>query len=156
MDPERRIAADGSSHTRAEFAEWYRGEAAERAWEHARIATEPARVASSHVTERTRTPEQARSGLATEQAVTAPAGTERRFAGDGTPASDTAGQADSDLPQEQATSATEAATHASETYVALPAVAARSTASNCGACQAATSDAPAGFATEHALAFFIL
>ena len=77
------------------------GEAAERAWEHARIATEPARVAPSHVMERARTPDQAFSGLATEQAVTALARSERQFAGDDTPAADSAEQADPDLPQEQ-------------------------------------------------------
>ena len=66
---ERRIAADGQAYTRAEFAEWYHGEsAAEQAWERARIAWQPASVA---VTDPTGTPEQARSGLATEQALTA-------------------------------------------------------------------------------------
>ena len=40
--PERRIALDGVAYTRAEFAEWSHGEALERAWERARIATEPA------------------------------------------------------------------------------------------------------------------
>ena len=59
------------------------------------------------VTDPTRTPEQARSSLATAQAVIAPAGTERRVAGDGTPYiaspgtwSATAEQAPANLPQE--------------------------------------------------------